>query len=225
MSVVDFDTLTKGLLDNDLKDFKIKAMVDGKETDLSLADFMDDAKGYGEVARGNVAISTAIASSLIQKALAPLQERLAAYEQKEAQAQADTAHSDFISKVASETAHKDVAEIEKSPELWNWMKTQTPQMQALGASEDTRDIDLLLSAFKAATGYKSSPATTNKPSRQELVDKQRADLQKADKIARSTMRSRNAAPSSESDEGAIETTEDAEKEFAAAAAKLAANNQ
>ena len=208
--------IEKNLLETDLKDFKIKG-ANGEE--VTLADFMDDQKGYGEVARGAISAATAIASKLIEKALAPLQAKIDAYEGEKAQAAASAAHEEFISKVASETAHKDVAVVEKSDALWSWLKTQTPQMNALASSKDVRDIDLLLSAFKSATGYKA-PAP-GKSDRQAILDKQKADREKADRIARATTRSRSAAPSSESVDGEIETIEDAQKAFDEAAAAAA----
>lgn len=198
-----------------LKDLKIKMVKDGQEVDASLEDFMDDAKGYGEVARGAITAAVAIAAKMVE----PLQARIAAYEGEKAREAASAAHQDFISKVADETSHKDVAEVEKSDALWDWLKTQTPQMQALASSNDVRDIDLLLSAFKSATGYKAQ-ASTGKTDRQAIVDKQRADRDRADRIARATTRSRSGGVTGDS-EGDIETIEDAEKAFNEAAKKAA----
>jgi|GEM_PF-2375890 len=69
----------------------------------------------------------------------------------------DRAHEAFLEKVARETEHKDVVEIEKSKEFVKWYGEQSPQMKALAQSADVRDIDLLLLKFKKETGYKSDP--------------------------------------------------------------------
>lgn len=211
---LDLSAVEKGLLDGDLKDFKIKSVnKNGEVVETPLADFLDDEKGYGEVARGTVSLATAIASKLIEKALAPLQQRLEAYEGEKAKATADAEHDAFMSKVADETAHKDVADIEKSDEFWKWMGEQSKQMQALAASKDIRNIDLLLSAFKSATGYKGAAKA---PDRKAVVDRQRAEVARSDKVSRATVSARSGGRGSDGD-SEIETTEDAEKIFAEAA--------
>lgn len=206
---------------SDLKDVRVKLVKDGREIEASLEDFMDDAKGYGEVARGAITAATAIASRIVAQALAPLQEKLAAYEGEKAKTAQEAAHSEFLDKVASETSHKDVATIENLPAFREWWGKQTDQMKSLAQSADVRDIDLVLSAFKSATGYKA--AAPGKTDRQSLVDKQRADLAKSDKVLKATNRSQRGAPSSEEGDGSIETEADAQKAFDEAAAEAAKN--
>ena len=72
------------------------------------------------------------------------------------QTSADKAHAAMIAELVTNTEHKDVAEIEKSPVFWVWLGKQSAQMQDLCASGGVQGVSYVLSAFKKA-GYRAVP--------------------------------------------------------------------
>lgn len=202
----DFDTALASL-----KDLTVTLDRDGTPTEVPLDEFFDSTKGYGEVARG----AAKVAHELIQRALAPVMAELDSYRQEKAQAKAVEAQDKFLSDLAENSEHKDAAAVNSDKAFLDWFAKQSPQMRALGQSGDIKDAALVLSAFKSATGWKAPIAGA--PNRESLVEKQRVALKKADAIGRASTRTRGGSPSQDSEEGDIETTEDAEKAFNEAA--------
>ena len=54
----------------------------------------------------------------------------------------------MVSLLRSEYGHDDVEPIIRSQHFWGWVDSQTPEIAALGDSEDLNDVDMILNMYK-----------------------------------------------------------------------------
>jgi len=104
-----------------------------------------------------------------------------------------------------EYGHKDAQKISDSKEFDEWLPTQSEGLQKLADSSDPRDASLVLDAYKEAKGIKKATAATK-----ETEAAQREEKEKADKLHKSTMRTRRAVGPGDDDEP---TAADLDKDF------------
>lgn len=205
----------ESIIRQDLSDLKIPVTVDGKAVELSLADFESDEKGYGEAARGSHQFAVAAAFRIAQRMVAPIWEQLNSIRAERAKEVENAAHEKFIGKIEADTAHKDIREIEASDAYWAWLDKQSDGIKKLADSDNLKDLDFVLRAFKEETGWKSAGGGKPERTRADLEAEQRGRSARSGALHRSTLQGGGGPGVGRAGEGLSE--EDAQKVFQEAA--------